>query len=71
MAFLIPTSLVRLETLAVKLDDSMSLDEGLIWFAAPRMIAGAAFAGGLFGTVVHLSAPEWSRIYPIPPRTSP
>lgn len=56
---------------AAELDDSMSLDDGLFWFAAPRLIASAAFAGGIFGTVVHLSAPEWSRIYPIPPGTSP
>jgi hypothetical protein len=56
---------------ASELDDSMSLDEGLLWFAAPRLIASAAYAGGIFGTVVHLSAPEWSRIYPIPAGTRP
>ena len=41
-----------------------------LWYLAPLM-AKAAFAGGVFGAVVHAASPAWNQVYPVPARARP
>ena len=41
-----------------------------IWYLAP-LVAKAAFAGGVFGAVVHAASPAWNQVYPVPAGARP
>jgi len=41
-----------------------------VWYLAP-LVAKAAFAGGVFGAVVHVASPPWNQVYPVLPGARP
>ena len=41
-----------------------------LWYLAP-LVAKAAFAGGVFGAVVHAASPAWNQVYPVPAGARP
>lgn len=41
-----------------------------LWYLAP-LVAKVAFAGGVFGAVVHAASPAWNQVYPVPPGARP